>query len=93
MGRTVVEPLIFMVCFWPVETGAVVVTGAAVVDTAPCVVTNTVGDAVGAGIVVVPLPVHPAANASMNTAARLRKINKYELCFPFMVFHHPSYAT
>jgi hypothetical protein len=33
IGRTVVEPLILMVCLWPVETGAVVITTAAVVDT------------------------------------------------------------
>jgi hypothetical protein len=41
-----------------------------------------VGDAVGAVVatgVVVPLPVQPAANASITTATRLKAINKYEL--------------
>jgi hypothetical protein len=79
MGNTVVEPLILMVCFGPVETGVVVITGAAVVDTGAWEVATTVGDVAGAvvaTVVVVPLLVHPAANASMNTAAMLRKINK-----------------
>jgi len=82
-----------MVCLWPVEIGAVVVTGAAVVDTGTWLVALTEGVAVGTGVVVVvvPLPVHPAANASMNTAARLRMTNTYELLFSFMVFWYPVY--
>jgi hypothetical protein len=57
-------------------------------------VATTAGEAVGtvvATVVFVPLLVHPAANASMNTAARLRMINTYELLFAFMVFYHPFY--
>jgi hypothetical protein len=84
IGRTVVDPLIFMVCFWPVETGALVVTGAAVVDWTAGVLTAvvmtvaaTVGLATGtcvAAAFVDPLLVHPAAIASMKTATRLRVI-------------------
>jgi hypothetical protein len=80
-----------MVCLWPVETGAAVVTSADVVDSGACGVATTVGDAVGAWVatvVFVSLPEQPAANASINTATRLRVINKYEL---FMVFYHPFY--
>jgi hypothetical protein len=94
IGNTVVEPLILMVCFWPVETGAVVVTGAAVVDTGAWVVATTAGVAVGTWVVTggfVSLPVQPAANASMNTATMLRITNKYEPFFTFMVFYHPFY--
>ncbi len=62
IGRTVVEPLILMVCFWPVETGAVVITAAGVVDAGACVVATTVGDAVGTlQVVFVPFPVQPAS--------------------------------
>jgi hypothetical protein len=79
-----------MVCFWPVETGAVVVIGAAVVDADICVVAATVGDAVDAGVaagVFDPLSVQPAtAIKAMSNAARLRVMSKYELLFPFMVF-------
>jgi hypothetical protein len=98
MGRTVVEPLIFMVCFWPDDTGAAVVTGAAAVTTGAgaAVVTTTVGDAMGACVAtgfVVPLSVQPANSiATMSKAARLTDMNKYELLFAFMVFYHPFYA-
>jgi hypothetical protein len=95
MGNTVVEPLILMVCFGPVETGDVVITGAAVVDAGACGVAPTMGEAVVtvvATVVFVPLLVHPAANASMNTAARLRMTIRYELLFAFMVFYHPFHA-
>jgi hypothetical protein len=87
IGRTVVEPLILMVCFWPVDTGAVVIIGAVVVDTGTCAAT-TVGDVVGtvvATVVFVPLPVQPAANASITTATRLKVMSRYNL-FEFMVF-------
>jgi hypothetical protein len=97
IGRTVVDPLILMVCFCPVETGALVVTGAAAVAWAAGVaagagvetVAAAVGAATGACVATVfvdPLPVHPAAIASMNTATRLRVIIKEELLFAFMVF-------
>jgi len=85
IGRTVVDPLILMVCFCPVETGALVVTGGAAVAWAAGVAAGagveTVAAAVGAAtgvvtVVVDPLPVHPAAIASMNTATRLRVIIK-----------------
>jgi H+/Cl- antiporter ClcA len=92
MGKTVVEPLILMVCFWPVETGAWVVTCATGVEAGIWVVATTVGDAVGAvvaTVVFVSFPVHPAANASMITATMLMVISKYELLFSFMVFDHP----
>jgi hypothetical protein len=61
-----------------------------VVDTGTCVAT-TVEDVVGTVVaprVVFPLPVQPAATASMTTATRLKVINKYEL---FIVFFHPFY--
>jgi hypothetical protein len=51
-------------------------------------VATTVGGGVGTVVatgVVFPLPVQPAASASMTTAARLKVINKYDL---FMVFYH-----
>jgi hypothetical protein len=80
-----------MVCFWPVETGGVVITTAGVVDAGACVVAITVGDSVGTCVVCVPFPVQPAANASMNTATMLRMTNKYDPFFSFMVFYHPFY--
>jgi hypothetical protein len=79
IGSTVVEPLILMVCFWPVESGAVVVTCATGVEAGIWVVATTMGDAVGAvvaTVVFVPFPVQPAANASMITATMLKVINK-----------------
>jgi hypothetical protein len=92
MGRTVVEPLILMVCFWPDDTGAAVVTGAAAVAAGAAVVTTTVGDAMGAWVatgVFVPLPVQPAKSiAKMSNAARLIVTSKYELLFDFIVFYH-----
>jgi hypothetical protein len=64
-----------------------------VVDTGAWVAT-TVGDAVGTwvtAVVFVPLPVHPAASASITTATRLKVMSKYELLFAFMVFYYPFY--
>jgi hypothetical protein len=80
-----------MVCLWPVESGAVVVIGAAVVDCGAWVVATIVGVAVGTCVVCVPFPVHPAAKASMNTVTMLRMTNKYDPFFSFMVFYHPFY--
>jgi hypothetical protein len=59
-----------------------------VVDTGTWLVAATEGVAVGTVVAVVgaPLPVHPAANASMNTATMLRLMSKYDLFFAFMVF-------
>jgi len=94
IGRTVVDPLILMVCFWPDETGAAVVMGATKVTTGAgaAVVATTVGDAGGAWVatgVVVPLPVQPAKSiAKMSNAARLMVTSKYELLFAFIVFYH-----
>jgi hypothetical protein len=91
MGRTVVDPLILRVCFWPDETGPVVAAGAEA-----AVVTATVGDARGAWVatgVVVPLPVQPAKSiAKMSNAARLMVTSKCEFCFAFMIFYHPFYV-
>ena len=83
IGRTVVDPLILIVCFCPAETGAFVVTGAAVIAVADGVLVTvweiaaaaTVGDATGTCVAAVfddPLLVQPAAIASMKTATRLR---------------------
>jgi hypothetical protein len=80
IGRIVVDPLILRVCFWPVETGVLVVTGAAVVAWTVGELVGVVESAVGAlgacveAVFVDPLPVHPAAIASMNTATRPRVI-------------------
>ena len=65
IGRTVVEPLILMVCFWPDATGAAVAAGAVAVTigVAIAVVMTAVGTAVAAGVAagaVVPLLVQPA---------------------------------
>jgi hypothetical protein len=68
-----------MVCLWPVEAGAWVVTCATGVEAGIRVVETTMGDAVGtvvAPVVFVSFPVQPAANASMITATKLRVINK-----------------
>jgi len=98
MGRTVVEPLILMVCFWPDETGAAVVTGAAAVvaGAGAAVVAITVGDAMGACVatgVLVPLSVQPAKSiAKISNAARLMVTSKYELLCAFMVFYQPFYV-
>jgi hypothetical protein len=96
MGRTVVEPLILMVCFWPDETGAAVVTGATKVTAGAAAVPTTVGDAVGAWVAtgcVVPLPVQPAKSiAKTSNAARLMVTSKYELLLTFMVFYHTLYV-
>jgi predicted alpha/beta-hydrolase family hydrolase len=84
-----------MLCFWPVETGAWVVTCATGVETGVRAVATTVGDAVAAvvaTVVFVSFPVHPAANASMRTATMLSVNSKYELLFSFMVFYHPFYS-
>jgi hypothetical protein len=93
MGRTVVDPLILMVCFWPEETGAAVVTGATKVTDCTAVVATTVGDTMGAWVatvVFVPSPVQPAKSiAQMSNAARLMVTSKYELLFAFMMFYHP----
>jgi len=98
IGRTVVDPLIVMVCFWPVDTGAEVVTATAGADTAAGVFAETtaVGTAVGAAVatvVLVPLPVQPANSiAKISNAARLMVMSKYELCFAFIVFNHPFHV-
>jgi hypothetical protein len=68
-----------MVCFWPVESGAWVVTCAAGFESGIWVVATTAGDVVGAvvaTVVFVPFPVQPAANASMITATMLKVTNK-----------------
>jgi hypothetical protein len=72
-----------MLCFWPVEIGAVVIIGAEVVDTDAW--GDTVGTVVATGVFD-SFPVHPAANASINTATRLKVMSKYGLLFAFMVF-------
>jgi hypothetical protein len=93
IGPTVVDPLILMVCFWPDETGAVVVMGATKVTAGAAVVATTVGDAIGSCVatgVCVPLPVQPAKSiAKISNAVRLMVTSKYELLFAFMVFYHP----
>jgi hypothetical protein len=81
-----------IVCLWPVETGAVVVTGAAMADTGAGVreVTTPEEDAVGAGVasgIFDPLSVQPAtAIEAMSNAARLRTTNICDFFFLFMVF-------
>jgi hypothetical protein len=98
IGRTVVDPLILMVCFWPVEIGAAVVTTAAGVDISAgaAEVATTASDALGVRVatgVFVPLPVQPANNiAQMSNVARLMVTSKYELLFSFMVFYYPFYV-
>jgi hypothetical protein len=85
----VVEPLILMVCFLPDETGAAVVAGAEVVNCGTGVVKPAAMDVAGtdgAGVAGVPLPVQPAASASMKTATVLRATSRYELFFGFMMF-------
>jgi hypothetical protein len=96
IGRTVVEPLILMVCFWPVDTGAEVTTAAGVETGAGvATVAPTVGDAVGAWVatgVLVELSVQPAKSiAKMSNAARLTVMSKCELLFAFIVFVHQYY--
>jgi hypothetical protein len=97
IGRTVVEPLILIVCFCPVETGAAVVTAGAGVETAAgaATVETDVGAAVCAGVatgVLVGLSVQPAKSiAKMSNAARLTVISRCELRFPFIVFDHEIY--
>ena len=51
MGRTVVEPLILRVCFWPVDDGAEVACGATgfAAGTAFCAVTKAAGVETGVG--------------------------------------------
>jgi len=85
MGRTVVEPLIVIVCFWPDDTGAVVDTGAGT-----CVFAAPVEGAVGAGVatvVFVPLSIQPATIIeAMSNATRLMVRNRNERLCVFMVF-------
>jgi hypothetical protein len=96
IGRTVVEPLILMVCFWPAGTGAAVGTTATGVETGTAVGAATVEDAVVARVetgVLVPLSVQPANSiADMSNAARLTVTIKCELLCVFIVFDHPFYV-
>jgi hypothetical protein len=102
IGRTVVDPLILIVCFFPVETGALIVaTGAAVVAGAAGAEVTAADAAaaqevVGAGVAVVvfvPLSVQPAnSTARMSNAARLMVTSRYELLFAFMMFNLAFYG-
>jgi hypothetical protein len=98
MGRTVVDPLILIVCFSPEITGAAVAAGiAAVAAGVPDGIAKTddaVGDATGAAVaageavatgVVVPFPVQPATSASIRTAARHSVIFMNAFHFELMV--------
>jgi len=87
IGRTVVEPLILIVSFWPDETGDVTAGTARVVVTA-AVVGEAVGTVVATGVVVAVL-VHPATSASTKTVTRHREIFRNEFHFALIVFYHP----
>jgi hypothetical protein len=97
IGRTVVEPLIVMLCFWPdaAGAGAAVVAATTGADTAAGVLAGATAAAVAAGVaagladeVFVPLSVQPAiAIDAMSRMTRLKVTKRYELRFAFMVFH------
>jgi hypothetical protein len=92
MGRTVVEPLIFMVCFCFGAAGAAVCTGAAGVaaGTDAGAVTTATGVEGGAtaGVFLFAVSVQPAtAIAAMSRTARPMVMSNDELRFAFMMFH------
>jgi len=93
MGRTVVEPVIVMLCFCADVVATAVVTGAEVAGTAAWVAAAPAVVEVAAGLAavdaVVPLLVQPATNIdTMSNAARHTVTNTYELRLVVMVFDH-----
>jgi hypothetical protein len=106
MGRTVVDPLIRMVCVWPVETGAGVVADPAEVAVAVVPATGAAAAGVSWGVAAatgaegeaavsaapLSLAMQPAASASRSTATRLTAIVRIEPFLVLMVFHHPFHG-
>jgi hypothetical protein len=100
IGRTVVEPLIVIVCFWPLAAGTAVVTAAAGADTAAGVFAGAtaagVETVVPAGVTAAvfdPVSVQPANSiATTSNAARPMVMRKYELLCAFIVFDQPFNA-
>jgi hypothetical protein len=98
MGRTVVEPLILIVCLSPGVDGAAIAAGAAggTAGAEPAVVRIAAGVgtvtcvATGFGA---PVSVQPAnSSAQMSSAARPAVMDKQDILLDFMVFYHPFHG-
>jgi hypothetical protein len=92
IGRTVVEPLIVIVCRSPEEDAdacpIAAVEGTDGVPAAPAGAMLAACVWVGAGALVSGV-VQPAASARIITATRLTAITGNLFCFPLMMFYHP----